>query len=41
MTEAQRHSWTVYRQALLDIPQQPGFPWNGDPDRVPWPVKPE
>lgn len=41
MTEAQRQAWRDYRQALLDIPQQPGFPWGGDPDRAPWPVKPE
>ena len=41
MTDAQRQAWTDYRQALLDIPQVPGFPWNGDPDKAPWPVKPE
>ena len=28
--------WTAYRQALLDVPQQAGFPHN-----VVWPVKPE
>jgi hypothetical protein len=27
--------WEVYRQALRDVPQQDGFPWN-----VTWPVKP-
>jgi hypothetical protein len=29
----------AYRQALRDLPQQEGFPWNGpdDPD-VPWPT---
>lgn len=41
MTEAQRADWTAYRQALLDIPQQPGFPWGGDPGKAPWPVQPE
>ena len=41
MTDEQRQAWTDYRQALLDIPQQPGFPWGGDPARAPWPVKPE
>ena len=41
MTDAQKQAWTVYRQALLDIPQRPGFPWDGDPDKAPWPVKPE
>ena len=29
----------VYRQALRDIPQQQGFPWNGPDDPAcPWPV---
>ena len=41
MTEAQRQAWTDYRQALLDIPQRPGFPWGGDVEKAPWPVKPE
>lgn len=41
MSEAQREAWRNYRQALLDIPQQPGFPWDGDPDKAPWPVNPE
>lgn len=32
----------VYRQALRDLPQQPGFPWSGvvDSPEVPWPDKP-
>ena len=31
----------AYRQALRDIPQQPGFPWNGPDDPAcPWPVEP-
>lgn len=41
MTEKQRQAWTDYRIALLNIPQQEGFPWNGDPDKVPWPKEPE
>jgi len=28
--------WEVYRQALRDVPQQAGFPWNTQ-----WPAKPE
>ena len=28
-------AWTVYRQALLDVPQQDGFPNN-----VAWPARP-
>jgi hypothetical protein len=29
----------VYRQALRDLPQQPGFPWNGPDDPAcPWPI---
>lgn len=31
----------AYRQALRDIPQQPGFPWGGPDDPAcPWPVEP-
>lgn len=31
----------VYRQALRDLPQQPGFPWGGPEDpKCPWPVEP-
>jgi predicted kinase len=41
MSEAQRKAWTDYRQALLDVPQRPGFPWDGDPDKVAWPRQPE
>jgi len=41
MTEAQKQAWTTYRQALLDVPQQPGFPWGGALDKVPWPKQPE
>ena len=29
-------AWAVYRQALRDIPEQPGFP-----DNINWPAKPE
>ena len=29
-------AWTTYRQALIDVPQQAGFP-----DSVTWPIKPE
>lgn len=28
-------AWAAYRQALRDVPGQPGFPWTVD-----WPVKP-
>jgi len=28
--------WATYRQALRDIPSQPGFPWN-----ITWPVEPK
>ena len=31
----------VYRQALRDLPEQLGFPWNGPDDPAcPWPVEP-
>jgi hypothetical protein len=35
-TDAQKAAFGVYRQALLDVPQQAGFP-----DNVTWPNKPE
>ena len=32
----------VYRQVLRDLPQQPGFPWNGPDDPAcPWPDTPQ
>lgn len=30
----------AYRQALRDMPQQAGFPWDGGGDMTPWPVAP-
>ncbi len=36
MSAATQAAWAAYRQALLDIPQQSGFPHN-----VAWPTKPE
>lgn len=35
MTAGEQAKWTAYRQALLDFPEQPGFPMNAT-----WPVKP-
>jgi hypothetical protein len=35
-TTEQQQSWINYRQALLDVPQQSGFP-----DEIVWPQKPE
>lgn len=33
--------WLAYRQALRDLPQQPGFPWAGPDDLAcPWPKVP-
>lgn len=34
-TEEKKQEWTVYRQALLDVPQQAGFPLD-----IAWPEKP-
>jgi hypothetical protein len=34
-TEEQKTEWSVYRQALLNIPQQVDFPFN-----INWPTKP-
>ena len=36
LTDIQKQQWIEYRQALLDVPQQEGFPNN-----VTWPIKPE
>ena len=36
LTAEQQQAWADYRQALLDVPQQEGFPHN-----VAWPTKPE
>ena len=41
LTEEQRDECRKYRQALLDITDQPGFPWDGDVTRAPWPTPPE
>jgi len=35
LSAEQQDAWAVYRQALLDVPQQDGFP-----NDVVWPVKP-
>lgn len=34
--QAVKDTWAPYRQALRDVPQQPGFPEN-----ITWPVRPE
>lgn len=36
MTTEQQQAWAAYRQALRDVPEQEGFPWN-----VQWPEQPE
>jgi hypothetical protein len=36
MTEEQKNHWRSYRQALLDIPDQPEYPFD-----ILWPEKPE
>lgn len=35
LTETEQQALADYRQALLDVPQQPGFP-----DEIEWPVNP-
>jgi hypothetical protein len=35
-SEEKKQEWIQYRQDLLDIPQQPGFP-----NDVVWPIKPD
>jgi hypothetical protein len=36
LSEIQKQSWIDYRQTLLDVPQQSGFP-----NDIVWPQKPE
>jgi len=36
LTSAKQAEWSTYRQALLDVPQQAGFPYD-----ITWPTKPE
>lgn len=36
MSSEQQQAWATYRQALRDIPEQAGFPFD-----VQWPIKPE
>ena len=36
LTSAKQAEWSTYRQALLDVPQQAGFP-----NSITWPTKPE
>ncbi|MEG6550208.1 phage tail assembly chaperone, partial [Desulfocurvibacter africanus] len=39
--EAARQAWLDYRQALRNVPELDGFPWDGANDpAVPWPVEP-
>ena len=35
LSEASQSEWATYRQALLDVPQQSGFP-----DNITWPQEP-
>jgi hypothetical protein len=36
LTDEQREAWTAYRQALRNLPEQEGWPFE-----ITWPVKPE
>jgi hypothetical protein len=35
MSQQEQNDWMAYRQALLDVPQQPGFPRD-----ITWPLRP-
>lgn len=35
LTETEKQAWRIYRQALLDVPQQEGFPTS-----ITWPIQP-
>ena len=36
LSDDKKAEWSTYRQALLDVPQQTGFPLD-----IQWPTKPE
>lgn len=36
LTEEQKTEWVTYRQALRDITEQEGYPWD-----IQWPTKPQ
>ncbi len=41
MSEQERQAWRDYRRELLDLPDRPGFPWDGPDYYLEWPIKPE
>jgi hypothetical protein len=41
MSEEKKQAWREYRQELLDLPNRPGFPWDGPDYYLEWPIKPE
>lgn len=41
LSEKSREAIIFYRQALRDLPAQPGAPWDGGGEKTPWPTKPE
>ena len=41
ISETAREAVKTYRQALRDLPEQEGAPWDGGGSETPWPVKPE
>lgn len=40
ITPEDLESIKTYRQALRDLPAQPGAPWDGGGDETPWPEMP-
>ena len=40
LTPEQHTALLTYIQALRDIPQQEGAPWDGGGELTPWPIKP-
>ena len=39
LSSAKQVEWVNYYDALMDLPNKEGFPWDSDAN-VPWPVKP-
>lgn len=41
ISEENKAELSAYRQALRDLPQQEGAPWDGGGDETPWPKAPD
>ncbi len=40
LSDEEKLAWQTYRTALRNLPQQEGFPWDGEDEEIPWPEYP-